>query len=158
MDSARQAGVDGGGAGQAGVDCDGAEPAGAKEPPEGGDVTGEFENDEEQEADPPVPLLEQPLIIDGKHEWRARPQLRARSTGHAGGGSGLTVDRTAGPRGPHAALGQGRLRQSRGVGRARPVWGIDKDRRQALGGSWGRPRADLRRSSRAVGYGPRPGR
>ena len=91
MDSARQAGGDGGGAGQAGVDCDGAEPAGVKEPPEGGDVTGESEDDEEKEADPPVPLLEQPLIVDGKREWRARPQLRARSTGRAGGGSGEEV-------------------------------------------------------------------
>ena len=140
MDSAHQVGVGGGGAGQAGVDCDGAEPAGVKELPERGDATGESEDDEEQEAEPPVPLLEQPFIVDGKREWRP-----PRDHNYALDPQGAPVEEVVFQ--SHAALGEGRLRQSRGFGRARPVRGIDKDQRQALEGSRGRSQEPPRKGA-----------
>ena len=135
MDSARQVGVGGGGAGQAGVDCDGAEPAGVKEPPRAANP----KTARSRRLSPQSHSSSSRSSSSEKTSGAPRPQLRARPTRRAGGGSGLPVDRTAGQRGPQAALGEGRLRQSRGVGRARPVRGIDKDQRQALGGSRGRP-------------------
>ena len=60
-DADSQAGADGAG-GQAGVAGDGAEPAGVPGPPE----DGKTEGDEDQEAQRRVPLLEQPLIVEGQ--------------------------------------------------------------------------------------------
>ena len=54
---------------QAGVDNDGAEPTEVAELPEGGGAEGEAEDEEDQKAERPVPLLEQPLVIEGPRKW-----------------------------------------------------------------------------------------
>ena len=54
---------------QAGVDNDGAEPTEVAELPEGGGAEGEAEDEEDQKAERPVPLLEQPLVVEGARKW-----------------------------------------------------------------------------------------
>jgi len=54
---------------QAGVNNDGAEPTEVAELPEGGGAEGEAEDEEDQKAERPVPLLEQPLAVEGPRKW-----------------------------------------------------------------------------------------
>jgi len=54
---------------QAGVDNDGAEPTEVEELLEGGGAEGEAEDEEDQKAERPVPLLEQPLAVEGPRKW-----------------------------------------------------------------------------------------
>ena len=55
--------------GQTGVDDDGAEPAGVTEPLEGDEAEGKAEDEGDQKAERPVPLLEKPLIVEGPRKW-----------------------------------------------------------------------------------------